>query len=480
MRVFNEKIKELNGGESPKYAQAILGSNLTYNTIFLAHRQSGKTKAISNIFISLLLSMDKIKNPTGILFSAQTSQIIKFYLPYFQEALEPIGGKYDGKTNSYGLVGGGEGYDTGRVLFGGANERSKGNRGATGHFLGGDELGDWDEGFAESVFFPMGDVHDAFCVMSGTPRGPNHFKDRYYAWENKMKSGDKDYFACKWTIEDSLREGEISREKYDRLRKRYSGKWQHIWDTEYMLDFDAATPGRVFAPFLSQARRKDKIGRFGFEKGQDVEAFWDLGVNGTACLLRQRIAGRHIYFKSIVQYENVNFAVFFQKKLLPYLWQNGLKISKCVFPHDVKWREFCSPKPRIEVARDFLPGVSFEAVNPIKKNEEAVDKTCRTFERCFFDEEGCSDLLRDLSMVQFENGAFIKKGDAAQYTHSADAFLIGECWREDYSSKGFFEGMGTSTHDIFKNSYEKWVHETVRGQGSEKPRDHGILEPWRH
>ena len=408
--------------------------------------------------------MDAIKDPTGILFSAQLSQVMKFYLPHLENDLGDMGGRYDNTTSSFILKGpsDAEGFNTGRILFGGANERSKGNRGATGHLLGGDELGDWDEGFAESVFYPMGDVHDAYIILSGTPRGPNHFKDKYMEINKKMLSGDKDYYALKWTVEDSLREGEITQKQYDRWRKRYSGKLNHIWETEYMLDFDAPVPGRVFAPYIRKARKEKRVGIFGPEAGEPVEIFWDLGVNGTVCLFRQKIAGRNFYFKAIIQKQDVSFVEFLKTKVMKYIFESGLEVKKSIFPHDANWRDFESAKTRISIAREILGSkIDCEAWPAFKKMDEAVDKVCRTFHRCFFDEEGCEEFLIDLTMAQYEEGIFNKTGDFKQYTHSADAFILAENYGESNKGLSFMTDHGVDKMKLYgldsKTLYEDWL-----------------------
>ena len=431
-----------------------------------------------------MLCMDSIKNPTGILFSAELKQVLKYYLPYFIDDLGELGGFYDNKTTSFVLPGKeeGTGFNAGRVLFGGANEKSKGNRGGTGHLLGGDELGDWDESFAESVFYPMGDVFDAFMILSGTPRGPNHFKDKFEEFEKKMNEGDKDFFALKWTIEDSLRTGEVTQKQYDRWRKRYSGKDQWVWDVEYMLDFDAAIPGRVFVPFLYQTKKFKRLGNFPPDLTRPVEIFWDLGVNGTVCLFRQRIGGNHFYFKCFRQLEDVNFVKFLSEKVLRYIHETGIKVEKAVFPHDAKWRSDMNSQTRIEMAQNMMKDTVCEALPPFKRMDEAVDKVCRNFSRCFFDVEGCSAFLRDMNLVQFEDGVFIKKGDAKKYTHSADAFVLAESFEENYTGLSFFEKrLDSSSHIKYdsKSIYEKWAHE-LRNPKSKK-KDLGGFDdnPWR-
>ena len=468
---LNVERKVLNEGILSKKAQHILGANLTFNTIFLVHRQGGKTFMLSNLISAAVLG-NKEPSPVAVLFAAELKQAKRLYEPYFNTIFAKLGGKYDEKIDAFRLNRSSDKdvRDEARIVFGGANDRNRSNRGATGDVLVGDEYGDWEPGFAKSVFFPMGDVKMAFTILTGTPRGPNHFKDDFLKYKKKMEQGDKDYFAFKWTIEDSLREGEISKRKYDLWRERYSGSEKWRWDTEYMLDFDAATPGRVFAPFLENAKKIGNIGVFDHEfRGYGVETSWDLGVNGTACLIYVKKDGKRFYLKCFRQLQNAHFVPFLTQKVLPYVQEMGLKIERNIFPHDSKWEQSLAGDSILSVASKILPGRSIPQ-KPIKKMDEAVDKVCRQFSRCYFDERGAYDLITDLSLVQFKNGKFLKTDDVVKYTHTTDAFVLGEVYGEPYENSLLsINPLDTmSVQDKLRTAHEKWTAEVRYGHIKKK------------
>ena len=456
-------VKEfsINRGKKPKMGQKLLSSNLTFYTVVLMHRQYGKTDCIANIILSYLLSKE-IFNPVAILYCSTLSQVRKYYLkPHLMPLKDVLGATFDGTENTYSWV---KNIDENKlkefstIYLGGANEKSTSNRGGTGHILCGDEFGDWSPHYAQTVFNPMGHIHNAFKIYSGTPRGPNHFKDFFFKAQAEMNKGNKDYYALKWDINQSLKHGEVSQKEYDRLRLENSGKMDWVWKTEWLLDFDASTPGRVFAPYVERAKEEDKIGLYPPEPGRPCETVWDLGVNGTICLFRQKIGGKHLYFKCFREVEECNFQNLIQKKVMPYIYMNGLKMQQHIFPHDIKNRELMSEKPRFQVAQELLGG-NCVALKAFRRKDEAIDKACRTWHRCYFDEEGCYEFLRDLTLVRYEDGDFIKTGDDKVYTHSADTFVLGENYGESVSGVNLFydeKGFDITTKSGMRQAYEDW------------------------
>ena len=468
----DELTLSLNRGKTPKTAQRLVGDNLCKNTVFLIHRQYGKTDFVANI-IATKLFMDNIQNPNAILYGPTLATIKKYYLPHFDDMLAIYKPKYDGIENVYSWMKSVDKHgrkSVCRVYMGGANEQTKSNRGGTGHILAGDEVGDWAEDYIDSVFNPMAFVHDCVKMYTGTPRGPNHFKDLYEKAKEQMDKGNKDWYALKWTIEDSLRAGEVSQKQFDEWQKLYSGPKQWRWDTEFMLDFDAATPGRVFAKYVTEAKRQNKVGYYTPNNAHNVETIWDLGVNGTVCLFRHRVGNKHIYFKCFKEVEHCNYLKFIQKEILPYIFNNNLNVTRNILPHDAKREEHVSEENRFTIAQRLLPGVCV-ALKPFRRKDEAIDKTCRTFYRCFFDEVGCFDFLRDLSLVQYTGTDFKKTDESVKYTHSADTFVLAENYGEHAEFAGeslYSESKGVlSQGNKLEDAFELWCRQ-MRHQGNEQ------------
>ena len=433
----------------PKKAQQIIASNLTYFTYFLIHRQYGKTRIIENACSSYLMQQ-KIKSPMVGIFCAQFDQAKRLYLKYFQDSFKQLGGTFSSQDGCYEfprhIVD--RPVDTARVFLGGANDRSKGARGLTLHFIACDEFGDWNPGFLESVVLPMGNVHNAYAMITGTPRGPNHFKYKFNHAKKKMESGDKDYFALKWTIKDSIRSGEVSQEQADRWQKEST---EESWAAEYMLDFNAGAAGRVFSSSIVDARDNSRIGNFPLTS-TPVDLFWDIGVNGTAVWFRQEEGGYNFYRYYMQGLKGVNFVAFVRERVMPFLFQHNLSVRYSVFPHDIKNKEWLSAKSRLDVAREILPG-ELRTLPAFRKMGEAVDFVLRNFDRCYFDEEGCQLGIDCLEMASFKDGKFDKSPEMVEYTHGTDAFILAENFNpygERIALPNDFDYFGNKRRGYFK------------------------------
>ena len=424
------------------------------------HRQGGKTKCLSNIIISKMMD-ETIENPTCILGAAQLNNLKKVYVnQYLNYAFGNIGGTFNSQTNVYfikrNLKARGRA-DIAQLAFVDGNERSKADRGLTGHLLACDELGDCKDGFLESVLKPMGYATDADGIFCGTPRGPNHFKESFYHAENQMLKGNDDYFALKWTIEDALDAKEITQKKYDSLREEYKNR-EREWKTEYLLDFNAAVQDRAFADNIERLKREGKnIGLFPINSSLPTDCFWDIGCNGTAVWFRQQDGFSHKYIRYMQQLENVNFQKFVREKYIPFVMNHGLNIRYNVFPHDVNHSEWLSEESRLDVARQILKGEV--VIRPsFKKMDEAVDKVNRHFDRCFFDYEGCYDGIVCLEMSRMLPTGKIDKGpDFVKYSHGTDAFILAENFEGEGDVLKNKELMGVDVTAAYK-SFEK-VHE---------------------
>ena len=395
------------------------------------HRQAGKSHLVGNI-IKWYMNNWKIDDPVIILVGAQKDQMHNLYLyKHIHKTFERFGGYFDSKNSVYYYprnLQQREEKDLARVYFLEAQGRSKSARGHHAHFIAGDEMADWKEGFLEEVVLPMGIVHNAPGLFTGTPKGPNFFKKNFNHALMEYQKGNPLYYALKWTIQDSVDSGEMSKEEYYRIKSAYTNR-KSAWLAEHMLDFDAYIPGKVFADHIEKLKKeRKKIGYFPPVIQIPCDSFWDVGVNGTSVWIRQENNYNHFYIKFIQQLENVNFKRFVQDKFLPYIHKNNLKIRYNVFPHDMNFKDFssASEKTRLELASEILPGKSIPR-KAFRKMDEAIDLVKRNFDRCFFDEEGCWEGLECLQLLSLGSDNKInKKPEFVKYSHAGDAFILAE------------------------------------------------------
>ena len=422
MRIFRRLVK----GRS---SQPLKG--VKKNIYFVMYRQTGKSHFIYKINDSVL-SNEAFKRPKTLITSALKGQALDVYLDRFLEHLEKNTYKFDSDTGTLMIdreAYGGSGIA--RVRFGAATggvRTKEGVRGGTMLLATCDESQDWDKDHFETVVLPQCMKFDAPYMRTGTAK-PGEWKRAFYEAKKKMEAGDPDYYVLKWTILDGLKHKELTKRTFDRFRKIYSGALQYAWDAEMMCDFDAYSPGLVFAKEVGDLAKTGRIDKLEIDNRYPVDTFWDIGVNGTTCWIRQTINGVHHYLKYFEQLHSVFFEKFFHEKVQPYLLERNLKVRYNIFPHDMQFSEFMSPSPRIEVARKMLPGSSLP-LNPLKNMPEVIDYTRRFFTICLFDKEGCYLGLERLQGFEYK-GKGVKKDRNDPTTHGADAFMLSAMFTGD-------------------------------------------------
>lgn len=412
------KIHDLNT-YVPKECQKIVLENLSKYMYILIHRQYGKTELAYKIAESELMKK-KYKSPLVSITAPTIIQAKVLYEQKFRDNLVPFKPAIiDNKVLKFRRL------DNAvcRVEFFGADRFSDSDRGRTTVFNILDEYGSIPQGFAEQTVFPFGDVHDANNFITGTTsKGANHFKYEFELAEKYRSKGNKDYFAIRWTIEDSVKSGDISSSQYERLRKQYDNdRNRHIWLGEYMMDWFAYSLNNIFAQEVSNAHNMGRIGRYPLIPNLPVDTFWDLGLNGTAVWFTQNHAGKIRYFRYIEETKSVHFETFLEKHIIPL--GERLKFRYHVFPQDSKQGSDLAVETRFDIAVRRLKGSVIAIKETQKKGqEEFIDQSKRNFDACVFDEEGAGLGVKRLS--QYERNKITKKPVKNINSHGADAFVL--------------------------------------------------------
>ena len=382
------------------------------------HRQYGKSHLATKVAESQLLKL-KYKEPFVAVCASTISQAQSIYERKFRNTFAPFTPGMKGKTLSFKRP---KDNVYCSVEFFGADNFSDSDRGRTSIVNVCDEVASYPKGFWRRNIFPFANVHNAPTLLLGTTsRGANHFKHDFEKAYKKMQSGDKEYFALKWTVHDSLRVGDITQAQFDSWSGIYEDD-QATWRGEYEMDWFAYMDQQIYGKEISNAYEMGRVGSFPYDMGIPVDTFWDIGRNGTAVWFRQDIGGLHRYFEFHDDTHKVHMQTFFKeyilKKMHLYNFRNHY------FPHDMANGESLSTETRIEVARRMLPGNSHVVTKTRHtKAEDMIDKARRSFERCRFDEVGCGV---GLERLQRYSRAKSGKPDKNEDSHGADAFTLAE------------------------------------------------------
>lgn len=406
---------------TPKVAQkeilrAILnGAVYVYAVI---HRQYGKSYLATKVAESQLLKK-KYSEPFVAICTPTIVQAQAIYENKLRAAFEPFSPGMRGKSLMFKRP---KDNAICAIEFFGADNFSDSDRGRTSVLNICDESASLPKGFWLRNIFPFSNVHNAPNLLLGTTsRGANHFKKDFDTAVRKMNSGDKDYFAIKWSVEDSLRVGDITQEQYDRWKKIYEND-DATWRGEYMMDWYAYMDQQIYGREISNAFEMGRVGSFPYDMSLPVDTFWDIGRNGTAVWFRQDVGGTHRYIQFYDDTHKVHMQTFFTNHILKNMHKYNFRTH--YFPHDMANGESLSTETRIEVARRMLPG-NCVVVNKTRhtKAEDLIDKARRSFERCRFDEIGCAE---GLDRLQKYSRAKSGKPDKNEDSHGADAFTLAE------------------------------------------------------
>ena len=431
----------------PKRWQAVVAhaSKTARYIYYLAYRQSGKTTFIKNLNADFLLDQKlnekteaKGEDVENLIYGSKLKQTLSLYRPALETHFKKFGAKFNSKMDHILLhppFGSGNAYikffgtDTG--LEEGRTQQARGQTASGAIFC--DEYGDWPPAFFQAVVRPQGDVYQTPFFITGTPRGPNHFKYDFERAEKKMLSGDKDYFAFRWTIKDALDHGEVTQKFYDQTREDNSGPYQYVWDAEYMLSFDAYNPGQVFSAELGEAESEGRIGNFSQKYNLPVECFWDIGTNGTAVWFCQRVRGMILMVAYLEDLQNVTFQKFIRQTLKPFMWDNNLVADAHYFPHDISYKDWSSEYSRMNIAIRELRRPCHK-MRPVKVPAEDIDIAKRHFKNCAFDKVLTQAGRNRLSLYKTKNGKPVKD----ENSHGADAFIMALNLYKDvpFSEKG--------------------------------------------
>jgi len=402
----------------PKKAQALILNNICRYMYILLHRQYGKTFSVIKIADSYILDKNIYAPSVGV-FASTLKQAKKLYLNNFKRYYKDFSPSFDEETSVLSLQKE-EGF--GEVNFYGSQFNPDADRGGTHHFLALDEYASFPADYAMSVAAPMADVHKAPMIMTGTALGPNHFMTEFEHAERKMNSGDKDFFALRWTIEDSLKAGEVTKEEVDTIKSRYTGKKDYIFRAEYMLDWYAYLPNRIFVWETKRCKDEDRVGYFPYNPLYPVDTFWDIGVNGTACWFRQSYGGKHFYINFKLETNKAVFPEFVREHINPLKSEYNFRYH--VFPNDMYYREWMSKESRFEMARRILTGTVVPAPFSQSNVKELIHNARTKFERCYFNEQQTRRGFQSLELYHLKEGGSKPEKDEA--SHGADAFILSE------------------------------------------------------
>lgn len=164
-----------------------------------------------------------------------------------------------------------------------------------------------------------------------------------------------------------------------------------------------------------------------------INTFWDLGWNdNTSIIFHQAAVGEHRF---PLAYQNsgeelAHYVQFLADASKERKWRYGTHY----LPHDADTKTLASGKNTVlKQLQQLMPGSRFVVVPRIPNLMAGIQVTRARFPVCYFDEEGCSDLISALRRYRkkwdAKRGVYLDEPEHDGNSHYADAFRqFGQGW----------------------------------------------------
>lgn len=257
-----------------------------------------------------------------------------------------------------------------------------------------------------------------WALFLWTPRGRNHAVVSFEARER-----DAEWFTLRSpaTATDVFSPGQLARERAELIAETGSAEeGEARFSTEYLVAFDAATPGAYYGTLLQDAEAAGRVGRVPHDPALKVDTAWDLGIDDYTAVWFFQQVGREVraidYFEA--SGEGLQAIVREAIAAKPYVYGTHY------LPHDVMVRELgAAGRSRLETLNGL--GLTSVKVGVAADPEERINAARQLIPLTWFDAEKCRAGLERLR-------AYRKRWNKATHSwagplhdaasHGADAF----------------------------------------------------------
>lgn len=185
------------------------------------------------------------------------------------------------------------------------------------------------------------------------------------------------------------------RMEMEHLKATNYDEYLHVWEGELKKFAD----GAIYAAQIKTARKEGRIGNVPIERTAPVNVFWDLGRNDTTALVLHQRVGLNNRFIRGHECRLVGLD-YYANWLRDFARDKGIIYGKHYLPHDVEVTELTSNMSRRETL-ERLGVKPIITVPRIQSIEEGIAQTRRAFDSCWFDAEGCAELIEALSNYRY-------------------------------------------------------------------------------
>jgi hypothetical protein len=222
-----------------------------------------------------------------------------------------------------------------------------------------------------------------WAIFIWTPRGRNHAtksfearsRDRATWFTMKSKATETGVFTAE----------QLAKEKAELISENGPEDGEAKYAQEYLVDFDAATPGAYYASLIKAAEEQKRVGVVPYDPALKVDTAWDLGIDDYTAIWFFQQSGHQVraidYFET--SGEGLQSIVRQAIASKPYVFGNHY------LPHDVMVRELgAAGRSRYETLRGL--GVSPISVGVATDPEDRINASRSLIPLTWFDGEKCA------------------------------------------------------------------------------------------
>lgn len=291
-----------------------------------------------------------------------------------------------------------------------------------------DEYAQIDPRAWTEVFRPMLADRNGWAMFTGTPQGPNHFRELYddAALPESIEEGWSRYMF-KASETGLVLPNELAAARRVMTAAQYEQEFECSWT--------AAIPGAYYSELMDAAEREGRITDVAHDPMYPTEAWFDLGVgDATAIWIVQRSRKPRPVVLYATEATGLGIPDYISiVKGLPYQ-----PITRWIAPFDMNVRDYglAGAPTRKEVAWQY--GVNFEVLERIAP-EEGRDMVRRFLPTCVFDRKGTKEgrnaLVSHRSAYDGKNQTLRLMAVHDWTSHFADSFRYGCQAGEDIGTR---------------------------------------------
>jgi phage terminase large subunit len=222
-----------------------------------------------------------------------------------------------------------------------------------------------------------------WALFLWTPRGRNHATRSFEA-----RAADPAWFTLRSpaTGTDVFTPDQLAKERADLIAETGSAEeGEARFSTEYLVDFDAATPGAYYGTVLRDAAEAGRICRVPHDPALKVDTAWDLGIDDYTAVWFFQQVGREVRAIDYFETSGEGLQSIVREAIAgkPYVY------GRHYLPHDVMVRELgAAGRSRFETLAGL--GVSPIEVGTAAEPEDRINAARQMIPITWFDAERCA------------------------------------------------------------------------------------------